>query len=66
MRSIYKPRQNIIMKGETRGMVTPLRGDFIYNLLDHVLEIFLEEGDQIFIKDFLQGDEVKSTDEEKA
>ena len=39
-----KPLYKIIMRGEMRGMVTALHGDFIYKLLDHVLEAFLEEG----------------------
>ena len=38
------PLQKIITRGETRGMATALHGDFIFRLLDHVLEAFLEEG----------------------
>ena len=39
-----KPLQNIFMRGETRGMATTLHRDFIYRLLDYVLEALLEEG----------------------
>lgn len=38
-----KPLPKILTRGETRGIMTNLYGDFIYRLLDHVPQAFLEE-----------------------